>query len=721
MRTFIRSMVLAAAVAGVGWQAHLTHAQTAQTTPSAPTTRPAADVPVKQVVLFSSGVGYFEHFGNINGDGTTELRFKTSQINDILKSLVLQDLDGGTVNTITYPSHDPIAKTLRSFQVDIAGNPSMADLLNQLRGAKVTVQEADRTIDGTILGVETKKRPVEEGKEPVEVSVLNLIAGEKMLAIELDNVRSIELQDPQLQDELNRALTALAQARDQDKKSVQIHFAGEGHRRVRLGYVVETPIWKTSYRLILPATEEDKPRLQGWAIVENQTDNDWDNVQLSLVSGRPISFVMDLYQPLYIPRPVVMPELYASLRPQTYDAGVDGDLELGEFARQTAGAGGVAGNIQAQRAANDALGKDVASRARALREEASRMRAITAAPASAPGVSQPMDAAASVRTIASAAKVGELFQYTVGNVSLPRQKSAMIPIITDDIEVERLSIYNASVLPKNPLNGARVKNTTDKHLLQGPITVLDDHTYAGDAQIDNVPPDQERLLSYGIDLQMRVDATTHRNDSALMTAKIVKGVLELTHKNVFAQQYVAENKSEKTKTLIVEHPRRQGWTLVDTDKPIETTETLYRFKGMVEPGKGSKLIVKEEIVQGQSVAILPADITALVAYAKHGSIPEDVRKAIGQAIEKKQTLIELQRQIDQHKEQIKLIAEEQNRIRENMKTVRQPSPYYDRLMTKLNDQESRIETLQTEIESLTEQLEAKRAELETFLANLNVG
>src|SRR6185503_13050144 len=114
----------------------------------------------------------------------------------------------------------------------------------------------------------------------------------------------------------------------------------------------------------------------------------------------------------------------------------------------------------------------------------------------------PMDATSSVRSVASAAKVGELFQYTVGNVSLPRQKSAMIPIITDEVEVEKLSIYNASVLAKNPLNGARVKNTTDKHLLQGPITVLDGHSYAGDARVEDLPPGQERLISYGVDQQV---------------------------------------------------------------------------------------------------------------------------------------------------------------------------------------------------------------------------
>src|SRR5215211_2866676 len=130
---------------------------------------------------------------------------------------------------------------------------------------------------------------------------------------------------------------------------------------------------------------------------------------------------------------------------------------------------------------------------------------------------KPMDAAASVESIASAAKVGELFQYTVGSVSLPRQKSAMIPIVTDAVQIERLSIYNQGVLPKNPLNGARVRNTTGKHLLQGPVTVLDAGSYAGDAKIDDVPPGQERLLSYGVDQQMIVDATKVKEDSAVQT------------------------------------------------------------------------------------------------------------------------------------------------------------------------------------------------------------
>src|SRR6476620_128315 len=193
------------------------------------------DVPVSKVMLFSSGVGYFEHAGTVRGNSATELRFKTTQINDILKSIVLQDQDGSRVGAITYPSLDPLAKTLKSFQVDIASNPSLAQLLNQLRGARVTVQSQAERVSGTILGVETRQRSTQRD-EPVEHSVLNVLTGAMIRSIDLESINNLALDDPQLQDELTKALAALAQARDQDKKPVTINFTGTGERRVRIGY-----------------------------------------------------------------------------------------------------------------------------------------------------------------------------------------------------------------------------------------------------------------------------------------------------------------------------------------------------------------------------------------------------------------------------------------------------------------------------------------------------
>jgi hypothetical protein len=637
----------------------------------------------------------------------------------------------------------------------------MADLLNQLRGAKVSFTAGAESLSGTVLGVEKKQRPVgKDDAKLAEVAVLNLLTDAGIRSLQLDDVRTLKIEDPQLREELQRALQALAQARDQDKKPVSISFRGQGERRVRLGYVVEAPVWKTSYRLILSdpgapgkkdgagaqGTEpgragpvgaarpgsaarneggggEKSPlpgegKLQGWAIIENQTDSDWNDVQLSLISGRPISFIQDLYQPLYIPRPVVKPELYASLRPQTYDAGMNAPADKpAEFAQRQLSVGGMAGAAPAAPAPTQKM-QQLARRGGSFRDN---VLAESAAAAEVDEKLAAIDPSASVASVASASKVGELFQYTVGNVTLPRQKSAMIPVVTDDVQVERLSIYNQAVLPRNPLTGARVRNTTGKHLLQGPVTVLDGGAYAGDARIDDVPPGQERLLSYGVDQQVVVDATKVREDNAIQTGKIVKGVLEVTRKQVFTQEYLNENKSDHDKTLLIEHPVRQGWKLVEPAKADETTEQVYRFKGTVPAGKQSKLAVKQEVITGQQIAILPTDIGQLEFYARTGEIPKEVRDALARAVSLKYALVDTQRQIAERQQRVNEITQEQARIRENMKTVASNSGYSERLLKKLDEQETRIEGLQKEVASLQQKLQGQQKELEDYLGSLNVG
>jgi hypothetical protein len=649
------------------------------------------DVPVTAVALFSSGVGYFEHSGVVHGNGMTELRFRTSQMNDVLKSLVLEDQGGGHVTTITYPSQDPLSKTLRSFQVDITANPTVGQLLNQLRGARVSVQSQGEHLSGTILGVESRRRQLADKSGEIDVPVLNLFSGAMIRSVELPSVTSLTFDDEQLQDELTKALAALGQARDQDKKPVVINFSGGGDRHVRLGYVVETPVWKTSYRLILG---DNSAHLQGWAMVENQTESDWNNVSLSLVSGRPISFVMDLYSPQYLTRPTVLPARFAELQPQLYKGGI----------------GGPAAMPAAPSRDNDL--QELQGRVTG----ANRLSQVVIT-----GASTPLNAETSVRSVASAAPLGELFEYTVHNVTLARQKSAMIPIVTDNVDVTRVSIYNSSVLATNPLYGVRLKNTTGKSLLQGPVTVLEKGGYAGDAQIDNLPAGQERLLSYGVDLQMLVNSSKNSQTSAVTTARIVKGLLYVDRKYVSQQEYLADNKSDKDKLLVVEHPVRQGWSLVDSPKPYETTASAYRFDVAVPAKKVTPLTIKEQSVQTQALTLLNTDITQLVAYSKTGEIPADVRSAVGKAAQLAGVVTDVDRQIALHTKQIADIDTEQGRIRENMKTVGQTSQYYQRLLTKLNDQESSIEKLQRERDDLQTKRDAARKELEDFLRDLTVG
>jgi hypothetical protein len=672
--------------------------------------RKPAEVPVTSVVLYSSGVGYFEHAGSVTGNTTTELRFKAAQINDILKSLVLQDMGKGKVAAITYPSQDPLEKTLSSFQVDITSNPSLADLLNQMRGAKVKYAvRNEEARSGTLLGVEQQPRPVKD-RETYNVAVLNVLSAGTIKSVELGQLQSLELEDKQLQQELERALSAVAQARGKDNKPVVIEFAGEGERKVRLGYVIETPIWKTSYRLVMPATGgPEKPFLQGWAIVENQTDVDWKDVRLSLVSGRPISFIQDLYQPLYIPRPVVKPELYASLKPQEYEGGMGSEKgELQTMAGRAVGAEDAA--PQPSLAASPMVRRSGDAR-KPMAELADRM--------------EPMDAAKSVASAASTSKLGELFQYNVTEpVTLPRQKSAMLPILNDAIEAERVSIYNASVLQKNPLNGAILKNTSGKHLLQGPVTVLESGAYAGDAKINDVPPGQTRLLSYGIDLQVLVDATSQKQESTITSGKIVKGVMQVARKHVFSQTYKMDNKSDREKVVVVEHPLRANWELITPKNPMERTDQLYRFRTSVPAGKQADLAVQEQHTSWQGYAILNLDLDALGVFVREGSIPKEVREALEKAAAMKQEMVTTQRLMEQARQKVQEVSAAQERTRKNMQAIdasARQGEYYGTLLKRMQEQDGTFDKLQKELDDLQQKFNAQQKALADYLNGLSIG
>src|SRR5262245_3767152 len=284
---------------------------------------PAAALPVTRVVLFSSGVGYFQREGSVAGDARVDLTFPEADVNDLLKSLVLQDLGGGRISAVSYDSRDPVERTLASYSVNLTGQPSVSNLLMQARGERVEVvlqqgaAAQPGTLSGHVVGVESQKVP--GGKDgPVEVEQLNLSCADGLRSVRLADVQRLRFLSPTLEGELRRALETLALSHDAQKKAVSLSFSGEGERKVRVGYVVEAPVWKTSYRLVLDKDGKARPFLQGWAVVENPTDEDWANVGMALISGRPISFKMDLYTPLYVPRPTVEPELFASLRPPTY-------------------------------------------------------------------------------------------------------------------------------------------------------------------------------------------------------------------------------------------------------------------------------------------------------------------------------------------------------------------------------------------------------------------
>lgn len=669
----------------------------------APPGEASSPLPVKQVTLFTSGVAYIERGGAVTGDATVPLSFRTAQINDILKSLTLIDADG-KVQPVVYGARDPIGRTLQAFAVDVTQPQSRSELLNRLRGAVVSVTTARGLLSGQIVGVETRNVTGPTGTTTVDT--LNLLSADGLQSVRLDDVSAVKLRDARLDRELRAALTTLASGADDQRRPVTLRFSGRGRRDVRVGYIAEAPLWRISYRLLLGP----KPYLQGWAMVENTTDEDWNGIHLGLVSGRPISFIQDLYQPLYLPRPVVQPDVAASPTPQTHGDDMQAgnllaDVPAPAMAAPQSGAGGFPGA-----ATNEQKRVPVTGSVNLL----SKSNATN---------SLSVDAAArSVTAQAQGASAGELFAYNVTTpVTLPRQQAAMIPVIAQDITADKVSLYNADTDPRYPLNAVRLKNTTGLHLKGGPITLFDGDTYAGDALVEDVPPGDTRLISYAVDQSITCERQDTTQNETRTTLIIHEGVLAVTVRERSETNYHFKSKSAEAKTVLVEHPFDAQSALVAPAKAAERTPALYRFAVAVPAGGVASLKVVTEKPVASTVGLFDGDLGQIAVYADESDIPAATRTALARIVAQRRHLQNLSNQAAAADARVAEIGREQDRIRKNMAALDHASLLYKRYVAELDAQETQIAALRADAQHLRTEADAARTTLRATLDTLEIG
>ena len=491
------------------------------------------------MILFNSGVGHFTRSGEVDGDARVDLTFPEQDINDLIKSMTLRDLSpNGRVAAVTYDSHDPIDRTLASFAINLNNSPTFAQILTQARGEQVEVTLINTAsqpgnLTGKIIGVEQQQVPSKDGHADHR-RCLNLWCAEGVRAVKLSEVQRLRFANPVIENEMRRALETLALSHDAQKKAVSLHFAGEGKRKVEVGYVIENPIWKTSYRLVLDKEGAKKPYLQGWAVVENPTDEDWQHVTMALVSGRPISFKMDLYNPLYVNRPTVEPELFATLRPPTY-RGAMAARSVDERICATAGRAAL-GRCEPTQVA-DAARKTAAFGLQRPLDGVSRWRA-------SQGDEQRRTPATSPRSCRTELEP----RRTACRASRRRRRSATTSSTSSTTRSTwparsrrccrsstRTSRASASASTTRPCSrstrcfGLKFKNTTGMPLTQGPITVFEGSVYAGDTRVLDLQPDEERLVSYAIDLGTEVAVKPGNSASRITSVKAVKGIIYTQH------------------------------------------------------------------------------------------------------------------------------------------------------------------------------------------------
>jgi hypothetical protein len=681
-------------------------------------------LPITQVVLYSSGVGYFQRDGQVDGTARVDLAFPTQDVNDLLKSMVLQDLGGGHVSAVSFDSQDPVGKTLGSFAINLADNPSYAQILNQARGEKVeiTFSQASagvQSFQGTVVGVEAKAA---SSKDAAAVEMLNLWCGDGMRSIPLAEVQRVRFLNPTVETEVQRALQVLASGHDTEKKAVSLHFSGTGMRAVRVGYVVETPLWRTTYRLVIG--KDGKLAIQGWAMVQNPSNEDWKDVRMALVSGRPISFKMDLYQPLYVPRPVVQPELYASVRPTTHNgainqapnnaggravAGVDfgvPPLQPGSPASQTVqtipmaqppygGYPGATPNMDA----NWVAGPN---------------------PLTHTGNSQ-IDLNRGVVAASQATDLGDSFQYAIEHsVTIARQKSALLPIVNKALAGDKVSLYSPQVHAKYPLLALRMKNTSGVHLMQGPVTVFEGNGYAGDAQLPDLQPNEERLVSYALDLGTEVNAVPTKAAQRLVSIRLHKGVLSTTTKVGDGVTYTIKNRSPHDRTVLVEHPIRPGYKLVSKDEPKERARNVYRFEHKIAAGKTIKFEVAEEQDVRQESAIAGCNLDMIRFLLQYEFSDTQVKAALEKVLQLQDKVSATRQELAGVQTELANITRDQERLRANLKEMPATADAYKRYLAKFDSQETAIEKLQAQIKELQSRDLKQSRECELYFAGLNV-
>ncbi len=285
-----------------------------------------SQLPIRRVSLYSNGVAYIERRGIVSNNAEINLSFKQSQVDDVLKSMVVLDLGQGRIGAVSYNSSaPPSAKTAEipfSIEAETNGeNGGIAGVLAQLQGAKVSVATNNGAAIGAILTVETRNVPADKDR-PARQAKFLVIAGEngELSSFDLETVRSVKLLENGTVKDVNEFANATASARRRDAKTITVTSEGAGQREMIVSYTIAAPIWKTTYRVVLD--QAGKPFFQGWAIVDNVSDEDWQSVKLSLVSGSPVSFIQPIQQPFFRYRPVVPIPNDLKLTPQIYEDGI---------------------------------------------------------------------------------------------------------------------------------------------------------------------------------------------------------------------------------------------------------------------------------------------------------------------------------------------------------------------------------------------------------------
>jgi hypothetical protein len=576
-------------------------------------------------------VGFFEVAQEVEGDAEVHLHFKAEEMNDVLKSLTVHD-PAGKVISVSYDSHKAISQLLQEIALELPKSGGSAALLARLQGAEVKVQTHSRGLRGSIVGLEPRISKL--GDQLIEESWLTLWSDTQTLVnLNLAEIQQLELCDETLRSDLSYCLDVMLKTHKRDAKQLAVITRGQGKRELHISYLVEAPAWKSSYRILLPAEAHLPPFWEGWALVDNPRDEDWDDVELTLVAGLPVSFRHDLYSPRYVERREIKVEREATVGPLSVSGSVPRAQAADPFACPP--------NVDPFACpAPDPFAVADPFAADPFAAPNADPFAASADPFMAPSMAfaaTPTEVARERAAQVVAQNLGELFHYRLRHpVTVKRNQSALVPIVGQEASGGKVVLYNAKERARNPFAAVELTNTTGLTLEGGPLLVIEENSYAGEAMLDTLKPDERRIVPYAVDLAVVVESKHNQRRESVHLVKAVRGQLTLYSAELDSCLYLFQNNDDRDKTLWLEHPLQSGWDLYDTPEESERSATHYRFRLALKARAQLDFKVTLKRVHTQTLSIGGLNLQQVAAFRSGGYFSAEAEKAMDALVVKLQ-------------------------------------------------------------------------------------
>lgn len=673
----------------------------------------AAEAPVTRVILSSSGLAHFEHDLAVDGNSSLQLPVRFEQVNDVLKSLVVFDAKG-TLGGITLPGKQPLEQVFKDLPFSQQDMTHLVTLLNAYQGAEVKVS-GTMNATGTLVNIVPEHIMLDDDRM-VQRHRITVLTAEGLKTTLLEDLSTVQFTEEKVRKEIDRALKAVRENSTYERRVLNVNLVGKEKRDVTLAYVVEAPLWKTAYRMVLPEKDGDTGLLQGWAVVENTTANDWDNVDLTLVSGNPVTFRQELYESYYVQRPEIPVEVFGRVMPRVDSGAMDTAAEMERApARQQA--------LMKSRGAADSMRESMA-----FSDGMPPMATMAASPEMAQRAETGMGSVAQMSNAAqsSEATTQVLFRFPT-RFDLTAGDTMMVPFVSRNVPMERVFVYQPETHATHPLAAVELTNDGDTGLPPGILTlyeesaVLNGTSFVGDAQLPVLGKGEERFVSYALDSKTSIDRQV-KNTSKQGRVTISQGVMKVAYTYRSETDYTVKAPAEEERTVILEHPRQGDYKLISPDpKDVEVTKTHYRIKVPVKAGEAKTVAVVLERDAWNSYTISSLRTDDLMAYAtSRGDLTPEVRKVFAELAALRRKADGIETQLRYNEQQRQTIFRDQERVRENLKALSGKSDVKDTYLDKLEEQEEQLSDLQKQKDKLSAEHAELMRDMKDYIANISL-